>query len=74
MSSILADPQIREAYELIEAFTTMLWERQGKRLDAWLQKVEEQGDNRVSGERAGIMTISIFLLFFIVYNSVHFYA
>ncbi len=38
-----ADPQIREAYELIEDFTTMLRERQGERLDAWLQKAEAQG-------------------------------
>ena len=38
-----ADPQIREAYELIEDFTTMLRERQGEHLDAWLQKAEAQG-------------------------------
>jgi len=38
-----ADQEIRETYELITDFTTMLRERQGERLDAWLQKVEEQG-------------------------------
>jgi transposase len=38
-----ADQEIREAYELITDFTTMLRERQGERLDAWLQKAEEQG-------------------------------
>lgn len=38
-----ADPQIREAYELIEDFTTMLRERQGEHLDAWLHKAEAQG-------------------------------
>ena len=37
-----ADPQIREAYELIEDFTTMLRERQGERLDVWLHKAESQ--------------------------------
>ncbi len=38
-----ADPQMREAYELIEDFTTMLRERQAERLDPWLQKAEAQG-------------------------------
>jgi transposase len=38
-----ADQEIREAYELITDFTTMLRERQGERLDGWLQKVETQG-------------------------------
>ena len=38
-----ADPQIAQAYELIADFTTMLRERQGEGLDAWLQKVEDQG-------------------------------
>ena len=44
-----ADPQIREAYELIEDFTTMLQERQGERLDAWLQKAEAQGIAELRG-------------------------
>jgi len=38
-----ADQEIRETYELITDFTTMLRERQGERLDGWLQKVETQG-------------------------------
>ena len=38
-----ADQEIREAYELITDFTTMLRERQGECLDAWLQKAEGQG-------------------------------
>jgi len=37
------DPQIRETYELIQEFTTMLRERQGERLDSWLTRVEQQG-------------------------------
>jgi len=37
-----ADQEIAQAYDLIADFTTMLRERQGERLDAWLQKVEEQ--------------------------------
>ncbi len=44
-----ADPQIREAYELIEDFTTMLRKRQGERLDAWLQKAEAQGIAELRG-------------------------
>jgi Transposase and inactivated derivatives len=38
-----ADPDIAQAYELIQDFTTMLRERQGERLDTWLEKVETQG-------------------------------
>jgi transposase len=38
-----ADQEIREACELITGFTTMLRERGGERLDAWLEKVETQG-------------------------------
>jgi transposase len=38
-----ADQEIREAYDLIADFTTMLRERQGERLDAWLEKAEEHG-------------------------------
>lgn len=38
-----ADQEIREAYELVAEFTTILRERQGERLDAWLQKVEAHG-------------------------------
>jgi transposase len=38
-----ADQEIQEAYELVTDFTSMLRERQGERLDAWLEKVETQG-------------------------------
>ena len=38
-----ADVQIRATYELIQEFTTMLRERQGERLDEWLERVEKQG-------------------------------
>ena len=38
-----ADQEIREAYELVADFTSMLRERQGERLDAWLEKAETHG-------------------------------
>ena len=38
-----ADQEIQEAYELVTDFTSMLRQRQGARLDAWLEKVETQG-------------------------------
>lgn len=38
-----ADQEIQETYDLVADFTSMLRERTGERLDAWLQKVEEQG-------------------------------
>ena len=38
-----ADPQIAQTYELIQEFTTMLREREGERLDKWLDRVEKQG-------------------------------
>jgi transposase len=37
-----ADQEIRVANELIQEFTNMLRERKGERLDAWLEKVEQQ--------------------------------
>ncbi len=37
------DQEIAQAYELIQTFTSMLRERQGEQLDAWLKQVEEQG-------------------------------
>jgi len=49
-----ADPQIRETYELIEDFTTMLRERQGERLDRWLQKVEERGVSELKSFAQGL--------------------
>jgi len=38
-----ADQAIQETYDLVADFTRMLRERTGECLDAWLQKVEEQG-------------------------------
>src|SRR2546425_6081760 len=49
-----ADQEIREAYELITDFTTMLRKRQGERLDAWLQKVEEQGPPELKNFAQGL--------------------
>ncbi len=49
-----ADQEIRETYELITDFTTMLRERQGERLDAWLQKVEEQGPPELTNFAQGL--------------------
>jgi transposase len=49
-----ADQEIREAYELVTAFTTMLRERQGERLDAGLQKVEAQGIAELKNFAQGI--------------------
>ncbi len=37
------DSQIAQTYELIQAFTSMLREREGERLDEWLERVEKQG-------------------------------
>jgi transposase len=37
------DQEIQETYKLVTDFASMLRERQGERLDAWLQKVEAQG-------------------------------
>jgi transposase len=36
------DPLIAQTFTLLQAFATMLRERQGARLDAWLAQVEEQ--------------------------------
>jgi len=38
-----ADQEIAQTSELIQIFTTMLRERQGEQLDAWLKLVQEQG-------------------------------
>jgi transposase len=49
-----ADQEIREVYELVIDFTTMLRERQGECLDAWLQKVEEQGVSELKNFAQGL--------------------
>lgn len=37
-----ADPLITQVFELVQDFATMLRERQGTRLDAWLVQIEKQ--------------------------------
>jgi transposase len=43
------DQEIRAANELIQEFTTMLRERRGECLDAWLEKAEQQGIPELRG-------------------------
>src|SRR5205085_1987366 len=40
---LLASPPLKKAYELIQSFLAMVHKREGKRLDAWLNKVAESG-------------------------------
>jgi hypothetical protein len=49
-----ADQEIREAYELVTDLTTMLRQRQGERLDAWLEKVEAQGIAELKNVALGV--------------------
>jgi transposase len=49
-----ADQEIREAYDLVTDFTTMLRERQGERLDAWIEKVEAQGITELKNFALGL--------------------
>ena len=49
-----ADLQIAQTYELIQAFTTMLRERQGERLDSWLEQVEGQGVTELQSFAQGL--------------------
>ena len=49
-----ADQEIAQSYELIQEFTTMLRERKGERLDAWLQKVEDQGVSELKSFAQGL--------------------
>lgn len=49
-----ADEQIRATYELIQEFTTMLRERQGERLDEWLERVEKQGVTELQSFAQGL--------------------
>ena len=48
------DAQIAQAYELIQEFTHMLREREGERLDAWLDRVEKQGVPELQSEAFGL--------------------
>jgi transposase len=49
-----ADQEIRETYELIQSFTTMLRERKGEQLDAWLTQVETQGVSELKSFAQGL--------------------
>jgi transposase len=49
-----ADQEIREANELIQAFTTMLREREGERFDVWLERVEKQGVSELQSFANGL--------------------
>ncbi len=49
-----ADQEIQEAHELVTDFTSMLRERQGERLDAWLEKVETQGIGELKNFAQGL--------------------
>ena len=48
------DPQIAQTYELIQEFTTMLREREGERLDEWLDRVEKEGVPELQSEAFGL--------------------
>lgn len=48
------DAQIAQTYELIQEFTTMLREREGERLDEWLDRVEKQGIPELQSFAAGL--------------------
>ncbi len=48
------DPQIAQTYELIQEFTTMLREREGKHLDEWLDRVEKEGVPELQSFAAGL--------------------
>jgi transposase len=49
-----ADQEIQEAHELVIDFTSMLRERQGERLDAWLEKVEIQSRGELKNFAQGL--------------------
>jgi transposase len=49
-----ADPIVRETYDLVQRFATMLRERQGEHLDAWLTRVEAQGVSELKSFAQGL--------------------
>jgi len=49
-----ADPVIRETYDLVQGFATMLRERQGEHLDVWLQQVEQRGVSELRSFAQGL--------------------
>jgi len=48
------DSHIAQTYALIQEFTTMLREREGERLDEWLDRVEKQGIPELQSFAAGL--------------------
>jgi len=48
------DAQIAQTYQLMEEFTTMLREREGERLDEWLDHVEKQGVSELQSFAQGL--------------------
>ena len=48
------DSQIAQTYELIQEFTSMLREREGERLDEWLERVENQGVGELQSFAQGL--------------------
>lgn len=49
-----ADPVIRETYDLVQSFATMLREQQGEHFDLWLQQVEQQGMSELRSFAQGL--------------------
>jgi transposase len=49
-----ADQEIRETYELIQTFTTMLRERQGEKFDEWLEQVATHGVSELQSFAQGL--------------------
>ncbi|TMC18824.1 MAG: transposase [Chloroflexi bacterium] len=48
------DPQIAQTYELMGAFTTILREREGERLDEWLARIEVEGVSELQSFAQGL--------------------
>src|SRR2546429_7365470 len=48
------DSQIAQTYELIQEFSSMLREREGERLDEWLERVENQGEGELQSFAQGL--------------------
>lgn len=49
-----ADQEIAQSYERIQEWRTMVRERKGERLDAWLQRVEDQGVSELKSFAQGL--------------------
>jgi transposase len=49
-----ASPTLKRAYQLIQDFLVMVRKREGKRLDAWLERVTESGLPELQSFAAGV--------------------